>query len=269
MVKAPLFIDAELHWCVRSKASGADALAPKPAFGRATQGYGAYALALWCVYIGSINGLLGFACDLLVPLALSNHFRSAGFGKIIRLRYTLPRMVMIGDILFVVALWWIWCDRNNNVFCPMDPWRVGKVLALCRSSARDYSFFYDLQQSSLECCLRFAWNPPPLNVIKINCDGSLMAHGHLAGFGPCLAWEYGFRQVICETNSLDAYKLLNFEAFFVMEHTDLDSKIKNMELWPWSFCIKLIQQMAKSAAVFGKTGNILSFGLHGMGLPSE
>ncbi|MED6149982.1 hypothetical protein PIB30_067784 [Stylosanthes scabra] len=76
MVKAPLFIDAGNHWCVRTEASGAYALVPKPAFGRAAQGYGAYALALWCVRIGSSNGLLGFACNLLVPLALFSHFRS-------------------------------------------------------------------------------------------------------------------------------------------------------------------------------------------------
>ncbi|MED6167806.1 hypothetical protein PIB30_006086 [Stylosanthes scabra] len=33
-------------------------------------------MALWCVRIGSSNGLLGFACDLLVPFALFSHFRS-------------------------------------------------------------------------------------------------------------------------------------------------------------------------------------------------
>ncbi|MED6128684.1 hypothetical protein PIB30_100350 [Stylosanthes scabra] len=35
-----------------------------------------YTLALGCVCTGSRNGLLGFVCDLLVPLALFNHFRS-------------------------------------------------------------------------------------------------------------------------------------------------------------------------------------------------
>ncbi|MED6151391.1 hypothetical protein PIB30_082029, partial [Stylosanthes scabra] len=37
---------------------------------------GAFALALGCVRTGSRNGLLGFVCDLLVPLALFSHFRS-------------------------------------------------------------------------------------------------------------------------------------------------------------------------------------------------
>ncbi|MED6128374.1 hypothetical protein PIB30_097087, partial [Stylosanthes scabra] len=72
MVKAPLFIDVENHWYVCTEASGVYALVPKPAFGRAAQGYGAHALALWCVCIGSSNGLLGFACDLL---ALFSYFR--------------------------------------------------------------------------------------------------------------------------------------------------------------------------------------------------
>ncbi|MED6181514.1 hypothetical protein PIB30_019941 [Stylosanthes scabra] len=60
MVKTPLFIDAGMHWCICTEASGAYALVPKSPIGRAAQGCDAYALALWCVRIGSSNGTLGF-----------------------------------------------------------------------------------------------------------------------------------------------------------------------------------------------------------------
>ncbi|MED6151110.1 hypothetical protein PIB30_079149 [Stylosanthes scabra] len=76
MVKDPLFIDAETRWCVRTGASGAYVLAPNPSLGVPPKAIGAYALALGCVLPGSRNGLLGFACDLFIPLALFSHFRS-------------------------------------------------------------------------------------------------------------------------------------------------------------------------------------------------
>ncbi|MED6127928.1 hypothetical protein PIB30_092725 [Stylosanthes scabra] len=62
MVKAPLFIDSELHWCIRTGASGAYALAPNSCLGAPPKAIGACTLAL--------------SCNLLVPLALFSHFRS-------------------------------------------------------------------------------------------------------------------------------------------------------------------------------------------------
>ncbi|MED6173853.1 hypothetical protein PIB30_063563 [Stylosanthes scabra] len=35
------------------------------------------------------------------------------------------------------------------------------------------------------------WHSPPIDFIKVNCDGSLMAHGHLAGFGCILRDDCG------------------------------------------------------------------------------
>ncbi|MED6177965.1 hypothetical protein PIB30_103138 [Stylosanthes scabra] len=75
-VALPLFIDAGLHWCVCTRASGAYALASISTLGVPPKAIGAYALALGCVCTGSRNGLLGFVCDLLVPLTFFSHFRS-------------------------------------------------------------------------------------------------------------------------------------------------------------------------------------------------
>ncbi|MED6132604.1 hypothetical protein PIB30_020614 [Stylosanthes scabra] len=104
----------------------------------------------------------------------------------------------------------------------MDPWRVEKVLALCRSSARDYSFFFMAQQSSLDPSIRLAWSPPPFDFIKVNCDGSLMAHGYLAEFGCILRNDHGDWIRGC-SDSLDAFNLLNLELSSAMEHNDLVS----------------------------------------------
>ncbi|MED6213778.1 hypothetical protein PIB30_096649 [Stylosanthes scabra] len=66
--------------------------------------------------------------------------------------------------------------------------------------------------------------------------------------GLILAWDKGFRQVICETDSLDAFNLVHCELSYVMEHRDLVSKIKDVELLPWSMRITLIQRSANNAA---------------------
>ncbi|MED6141153.1 hypothetical protein PIB30_100486 [Stylosanthes scabra] len=75
-LRLPLFIDAGLHWYVYTRASGAYVLAPIPILGVPPKAIGAYGLALGCICTGSRNGLLGFVCDLIVPLALFSHFRS-------------------------------------------------------------------------------------------------------------------------------------------------------------------------------------------------
>ncbi|MED6155901.1 hypothetical protein PIB30_009676 [Stylosanthes scabra] len=59
-----------------------------------------------------------------------------------------------------------------------------------------------------------------------------------------------FDRLFVKQIAWDAYNLLNFDASLVMEHTDLVSKIKDIELWSWSFRIKLIQRMVNSAADF-------------------
>ncbi|MED6219568.1 hypothetical protein PIB30_036908 [Stylosanthes scabra] len=114
--------------------------------------------------------------------------------------------------------------------------------------------------------LIYGWfGHPPLHFIKVNCDGSLMANGHFVGFGcilrdACgnwiggcsgslqennilcccerfaiwkwltLAWNFGYHQVICERNSLDAFNLVTLDLSLVMEHRDLVARIKDVEL---------------------------------------
>ncbi|MED6132276.1 hypothetical protein PIB30_017543, partial [Stylosanthes scabra] len=47
-----------------------------------------------------------------------------------------------------------------------------------------------------------------------------------------LTWEKGFKNVICETGSLDAFSLIGGGLAFIVEHRDLLSKIRDVELWP-------------------------------------
>ncbi|MED6106948.1 hypothetical protein PIB30_009557 [Stylosanthes scabra] len=63
-----------------------------------------------------------------------------------------------------------------------------------------------------------------------------------------MAWDNGFRQVICETNYLDAFNLVKCDLSSVMDHRDLVSKIKDTELLSWFMSITFIQRSANTAA---------------------
>ncbi|MED6178565.1 hypothetical protein PIB30_108803, partial [Stylosanthes scabra] len=72
-------------------------------------------------------------------------------------------------------------------------------------SAREFSILpYNLSfASSPSVCLD--WTPPPNSFVKLNCDGSIMTNGHLAGFGCPIrdsngAWVMGCSGCVKDTN---------------------------------------------------------------------
>ncbi|MED6224168.1 hypothetical protein PIB30_081298 [Stylosanthes scabra] len=114
---------------------------------------------------------------------------------------------------FVLSLWWIWRDRNNSVFNIHDQWSSHKVKALRCASITELQTLNNMHPSSLPSSIFSDWIPPSHGRVKINCDASINGYYQRAGFGCVirdesgllLAWEYGFRDVICETDCLDAF----------------------------------------------------------------
>ncbi|MED6185653.1 hypothetical protein PIB30_059142 [Stylosanthes scabra] len=95
---------------------------------------------------------------------------------------------------------------------------------------------------------------PIADFVKINCDGSIMPNGHLAGLG-CLVrdchgeWDWGFRRVISETDCLDAFLLLNHGYISPdSDHLDLLHKICAVLHRDWSVRVCLLQPSANTAA---------------------
>ncbi|MED6190811.1 hypothetical protein PIB30_109658, partial [Stylosanthes scabra] len=74
--------------------------------------------------------------------------------------------------LFCAIIWWVWRDRNNDTFSPSEPWRLEKVIALCRHSSHEFEFFASASRSTIPAALRLEWTPPHANCVKVNCDGS-------------------------------------------------------------------------------------------------
>ncbi|MED6138753.1 hypothetical protein PIB30_077457 [Stylosanthes scabra] len=64
-----------------------------------------------------------------------------------------------------------------------------------------------------------------------------------------LAWENGCRQVICETDSIEAFSLINNgHASPASDHFDLVSKIIDVLHRRWFVCVTLIQRSANNVA---------------------
>ena len=141
------------------------------------------------------------------------------------------------------TIWWIWRSRNHDLFNIDDSWSASKVVSLIRSSVREFHTIFAMHQSLSPPSLCLHWVPPPVYSVKLNCDASWFPPSGYAGFGciirnpdgcwlkgctgkveVCsvlfaelyaiwrgllLAWESGFREVICETDCLEALFLVN------------------------------------------------------------
>ncbi|XP_020991268.2 uncharacterized protein LOC107473021 [Arachis duranensis] len=127
------------------------------------------------------------------------------------------------------------------------------------------------------------WVSPPVHSVKLNCDASWFAPSGYAGFGciirnpdgcwlkgctgkveVCsvlfaelyaiwrgllLAWESGFREVICETDCLEALFLVNQRMLSKdIPEWDLAKHIQEVMNWNWRVSILLIQRTANSVA---------------------
>ncbi|KAL4286841.1 hypothetical protein AHAS_Ahas19G0126500 [Arachis hypogaea] len=187
------------------------------------------------------------------------------------------------EAIFAAGLWWIWRYRNNDIFNPKDSWSMEKVLMLARHSAAEYGIVKCTNQVSSLPSLIDSWCPPPLHVVKLNCDASLFEQQHLTGFGCvlrndsgkwlagcsasiptgsitwcelyaiwrglCLAWDCGNNEIICETDCLEAYLLITKDfAGMRRNYNDLLLKIAEMMQRNWVVHVHLIQRIANTAA---------------------
>ncbi|KAL4330856.1 hypothetical protein AHAS_Ahas13G0441900 [Arachis hypogaea] len=181
------------------------------------------------------------------------------------------------------AFWWIWRDRNNDIFYQDDPWSKEKIVHLVQHAARDFSKVVTNQKHIIPSSLQYNWEPPPMNVCKVNCDASVFENGQLASFGciirdsmgiwmkgcsasiplssvlSCelhaiwrglvMAWDCECKEVICETDNLDAFFLVSRgTTSMITNDSDLLGKIKEMLQRNWTATLVLIQRTANRAA---------------------
>ncbi|MED6172949.1 hypothetical protein PIB30_054693 [Stylosanthes scabra] len=148
------------------------------------------------------------------------------------------------SILFASALWWIWRDRNNDVFDSSNSWSIDKVLFLIRHSTADLVRFSSLLGSLNQHHVICNWSPPPLNTVKVNCDGTITEESILRcelfaiWRGLVLVWENDYRQVICETDSLECFLIIQSNnSAMNQEARDLQLKINEILHRDWTVLV--------------------------------
>ncbi|MED6157829.1 hypothetical protein PIB30_027087 [Stylosanthes scabra] len=64
------------------------------------------------------------------------------------------------EALFCSSVWWIWRDRNNDVFNNLEPWSISKVKGLCLSLTKDLQNAAHFQHCITHQSLLSHWIPP-------------------------------------------------------------------------------------------------------------
>jgi ribonuclease HI len=142
--------------------------------------------------------------------------------------------------LFLICCWMIWKSRNEESFKNISRalWNtLSQITTLLHSTKKAFG-----GSNKISTPILVSWHPPPKNVIKVNVDGSSIGNPGPSGFGGLLrntfggwitgfagscgftsninaelqaishdldiAWNHGFRNVICESDFQTALKLI-------------------------------------------------------------
>ncbi|KAJ1384279.1 Ribonuclease H domain [Sesbania bispinosa] len=197
--------------------------------------------------------------------------RTLGRGKLLgSQRFTQPRQVMLG---FVLPDWLKSYAKSDHCHLFMA--------TLC-------SYFL-LYASGKDFCDHFiarsrpVWTPPPLGVLKVNTDESFLHDSGVAGLGVVIrsdtsewllgvssakhaqdplhaellaiqlglssAWEHGFPNLICESDSLEAITLINVDVRPLHNHlSSLVDIITSLLVRNWTVTFHHIFREGNSAA---------------------
>ncbi|XP_057719616.1 uncharacterized protein LOC130934040 [Arachis stenosperma] len=181
---------------------------------------------------------------------------------------------------FFSGLWWIWRSRNNEIFHPHDHWITDKVIGMALSLEKELRNIFELQRLSIPSTISGSWIPPSVGTFKINCDASYPGSGARVGFacvsrdwkgrwqrgclgtiesrsilqgelfaiwrGFFLAWDSGQRDIICETDCVEAFTIVNNLQDCSGFIDPLVLKIQDIMSWKWH--LRLILRDANTVA---------------------
>ncbi|KAL4364984.1 hypothetical protein AHAS_Ahas07G0060700 [Arachis hypogaea] len=160
------------------------------------------------------------------------------------------------EFLFAAAFWWVWRDRNNDIFHQDDPWSKEKIVHLVKHAARDFSNIVINQKHIIPSSLKYNWEPPPINVCKVNCDATVFENEQLAVFSVVsfMLFGKGLLWLRIASTKRSYVKLIILMRFFLFRKaqprndSNLLDKIKEMLQRNWTATLVLIQRPANRAA---------------------
>ncbi|MED6133620.1 hypothetical protein PIB30_029792 [Stylosanthes scabra] len=163
------------------------------------------------------------------------------------------------EFIFPAALWWIWHDCNNDIFNEDEPWDVEKTTMIIRHLAHEFQNLSSSRSLSANA-ISTTWEPPPSLVAKFwpvvkglfcSFPANSIIWCELFGIwhGLVLAWECGLKEIVCETDYLEAYLLVTRDNInMAMECSDLVLMIREVIQRNWVVVVKLIHRTANDVA---------------------
>ncbi|XP_057760187.1 uncharacterized protein LOC130980537 [Arachis stenosperma] len=142
---------------------------------------------------------------------------------------------------FFSGLWWIWHSRNNEIFHPHDHWTTDKVIVVLEL------VLLMLAEIGKEGGNEAVWEQ--LRDVAF-CKESCLLFGE-AFF---LAWDSGQRDIICETDCVEAFTIVNNLQDCSGFIDPLVLKIRDIMSWKWRVDLRLILRDANTVAdIMAKT----------------
>ncbi|KAK9190090.1 hypothetical protein WN943_018691 [Citrus x changshan-huyou] len=208
-----------------------------------------------------------------------------------------PPGTSLWRVLFGVAIWRIWFWRNHFIFTK-DYWESNTIAMDIKVRAteiqRSNSFSFAAGTTRIERWIR--WTAPVWPWVKLNSDGAKKSSGiagagglirdfrgvwqvgYSANLGVCsvtsaelwglfhglsIAWQYGFRRVYMEVDSMCVMKLISNLNPPINEHFTLIQEIQALLRRDWLTKVEHIYREANEAADFLASYSFsFSLGLH-------
>ncbi|MED6179844.1 hypothetical protein PIB30_004484 [Stylosanthes scabra] len=145
--------------------------------------------------------------------------------------------------LFFAAIWWIWRERNNDVFNSDSPWNLEKVLGLIRHAASEFKKVSSPSSLSLTPPpIIYDWIPLPSSVFKESFPLLVCSIVSFLQLGEDSFWlgSVGVRKLYAKRIAL---MLISMDIVI----KDLLAKIHDVVHWDWSVLVLPIQRTANKA----------------------
>lgn len=196
------------------------------------------------------------------------------------------------DKLFIATIWWSWKARNAKCFNNEDIPSHRLLLAILNLYAI-FKACFDKNEGDSTAVRQISWLNKDQEGIILNVDGSSLGNPGPGGFGGLarnpdggwlfgfsghiglfdvlkaellgilnglkIAWDRGFRDIICYTDSMNAMQLIKEQQADFHRYATIVQEIKDLLILPWKVAMHhTLREGNQSADLLAKWGASIS-----------
>ncbi|CAL2229189.1 unnamed protein product [Prunus armeniaca] len=134
-------------------------------------------------------------CTSLLPLSILQDFDCVSWLSTLSSTSSSDGLYTLTKALLIC--WQIWDTRNKFVFQDISP-HLARVLHVAGQIGMDYWKLNFIYSSSMQQVKNIKWEPPPMDWIKINFDGSVRNNKAATGF---IIWDWNGHVLLAGTKN--------------------------------------------------------------------